>query len=290
VHRVPGGRLGVGRGVVSLVLVAAVVAGACSSGSNDSGKSAGTTTTGAPRQWVARLVSEQPVDLAVRQGIASRDDGYVLNGTNQLFGWPRGTNPMQPNPVVTSAIPPAWAARGFNHVGDIDIARGVLYAPYEQPHYARGVQAVALYDAHTFAFRRAFTVKQNENSFVSVDAATHTAYSMMHFGGHELLRYRIGPDGTWRRITPLRMSRYVDKVQGADVADGAIWLASDDAAKGLYRVDLATGATTRVGSMGHHNGKSEAEGIDAGNGVLRTVMVVTIAGPVLVQTFRVEPR
>ena len=44
--------------------------------------------------------------------------------------------------VVTQvpAIPPDLRARGYDHVGDIDVVAGVVYAPLEQPHYELGQQ------------------------------------------------------------------------------------------------------------------------------------------------------
>jgi hypothetical protein len=61
------------------------------------------------------------------------------------------------------------------------------------------------------------------------------------WSGRELLRYDI--NAGWKPLPPLRMSQFVDRVQGADLAQGAVWLSTDDARKGLYRVDLASGAT-----------------------------------------------
>src|SRR5207248_3253206 len=49
--------------------------------------------------------------------------------------------------------------------------------------------------------------------------------------------------------------------QGADVADGAVWISTSDAHNDVYRVDLTTGDTTSVGTLGHEG--LEGEGIDA---------------------------
>jgi hypothetical protein len=57
------------------------------------------------------------------------------------------------------------------------------------------------------------------------------------------------------------MSQRIERVQGGDVRDGAIWLSTDDATDGVYRVDLATGRVDALGSVGHVDG--EGEGIDA---------------------------
>src|SRR5262249_30861670 len=105
-----------------------------------------------------------------------------------------------------------------------------------------------------------------------VDASTHIAYSLDRFGGDALLRYAVDRD--WQVLPPLRMSRFVDKVQGADVAEGAIWLASDERAKGLYRVDLATGDVSEPGWIGYRAG--EPEGMDATRGGGRLLRVLSI--------------
>ena len=59
----------------------------------------------------------------------------------------------------------------------------------------------------------------------------------------------------------LRMSRRLERVQGADIHGGAVWLSTDDATDGVYRVDLGTGRVQALGSIGHVDG--EGEGIDA---------------------------
>jgi hypothetical protein len=94
---------------------------------------------------------------------------------------------------------------------------------------------------------------------VTVDPTTGVAYSMDRFGGDALLRYDVG-DG-WRPQAPLKLSTLIDRVQGADIRDGAVWLSTDDATDGVYRVDLATGKVAALGSIGHVDG--EGEGIDA---------------------------
>ncbi|HEV7761560.1 MAG TPA: hypothetical protein VGO78_21285 [Acidimicrobiales bacterium] len=45
------------------------------------------------------------------------------------------------------------------------------------------------------------------------------------------------------------------------MADGALWVSTDDATNGVHRVDLATGEVTALGSAGRVPG--EGEGIDA---------------------------
>jgi hypothetical protein len=165
--------------------------------------------TAAPPQ--ARLTGEAQLDPVYNQGIARGKNGWLLSGTRVLA---RVDDKLQDIQRVNDAIPPDWAARGFNHIGDVDVAGKYVYAPYEQPEYERGEQAIARYDAKTLAFVDAVTVPQHEASFVTVDPKTMIAYSMDRFGGDALLRYDVRKG--WKQLKPLRMSQFVDRVQGGE--------------------------------------------------------------------------
>jgi len=211
------------------------------------------TASAAPQ---ARLTSEAPVAPIYNQGIARAKDGWVLSGTRVLA---LVDDRLQDIRQVPEAIPPDWAARGYNHIGDVDVAGRYVYAPYEQPDYERGEQAIARYDAKTLAFVDAVNVAQHEASFVTVDPKTMIAYSMDRFGGDALLRYDVRKH--WKPLPPVHMSQFVDRVQGADIAAGAIWLSTDDDGNTLYRVSLPRGRVEALGNAGHVDG--EGEGIDA---------------------------
>jgi hypothetical protein len=211
-------------------------------------------TAAAPPQ--ARLTSEAQLDPVYGQGIARVKGGWVLSGTRVLG---HADDQLRDVKRVNDAIPPDWAARGFNHIGDVDAVGKYVYAPYEQPEYERGEQAIARYDAKTLAFVDAVTVPQHEASFVTVDPKTMIAYSLDRFGGDVLLRYDVRK--RWKQLKPVRMSQFVDRVQGGDVAAGAVWLSTDDNSNGLYRVALPSGKVEALGNAGHVDG--EGEGIDA---------------------------
>ncbi len=222
--------------------------------------------------------------MLFRQGVARVDGGWIFSFNDGLFRTDeafRITRRLQP------AIPDAWKTRGFDHIGDIDVVDGVLYAPLEQPNYAEGRQAMLTYDAATLTYKDGRTVHQHENSFVTVDPDTRIAYTMNDFGGHALLRY----DSAWKRLSPLRMSRRVERVQGADVFGGAVWLSTDDATDEVYRVDIRTGKTVALGSIGHVDG--EGEGIDATRlprGDLHVLSIDAKAVPVRLIDLRVDVR
>jgi hypothetical protein len=252
----PGTRRGAGG--LAIVLVAGLLT-ACSS-SSSKGKATATTrpvtTTTVVPAYTARVASERIVDPAYRQGVAKTPTGWIFSVNNGLYS--TDDNFVQTK-AVSPEIPAQWAAQGFNHIGDIDVENGVLYAPLEQPDYTKGYQAMLTFDPVTLAYKTGLRVPQHQNSFVTVDPATHIAYTMDQFGGKALLRYDVAHG--WQPLAPLAMSLFVDKVQGADLHDGAAWLSTDDARDEVYRVDLATGAVQLLGSIGHVDG--EGEGIDA---------------------------
>ena len=88
-------------------------------------------------------------------------------------------------------IPPTLRVRGYNHVGDIDVVGKYVYAPLEQSNFEKGEQVTARYDVKTLKLVDSVTLAQHENSFVTVDPKTMTAYSMDRFGGDALLRYDV---------------------------------------------------------------------------------------------------
>lgn len=281
-----------GRGtrlLVPVVVVFAMVGSACTSGDHGGATATtrrSTTTTTAPADLSARVVRETIVSGAYRQGIARVADGWIFSSNDALF---RTDDAFKELVAVGPAIAPAYAQRGFNHIGDIDVVDDIMYAPYEQPDYSRGTQVMARYDAGTLKFKDAVDVAQQHNAFVTVDPASGIAYSMDEFGGQALLRYDTRR--AWKRLAPLAMSVNVDRVQGGDVRDGAVWLSTDDATDGVYRVDLRTGQVISLGSVGRTDG--EGEGIDATtlpSGDLHVLTADVAIVPVRVVDLRLEQK
>jgi hypothetical protein len=226
------------------------------------------------------------VDRAYRQGLARFGGGWIFSGTNGLW---RTSDDLHVEKANPSPIPTDLRARGYNHIGDVDVAGAYLYAPLEQPDYARDEQVTARYDASTLEFVDSVTLKQHENSFVAVDAHSGTAYSMDRFGGDTLLRYDLG-GLRWRPLPPLHLDRRVENVQGADLGDGFAYLSTSDSRNTLYRVDLGSGKVIELGSAGHAGG--EGEGIDVTplpSGRVHTLTIDTDKVSVFLSDFSVPP-
>jgi hypothetical protein len=213
------------------------------------------TTAGEPLP-TATIASDQAVEAAFRQGIAKADDGWILSNDLTLFHTDDSFTVTAKN---EQAIPPDWLAQEFDHIGDIDVEGGVIYAPLEQGDYDAMRQAMVRYDAATLELIDVVEVEQSHNSWVSVDPSTMIGYSMNSFTDSAVLRYDVAAG--WKPLDPIPLDRTIDRVQGGDVEGGYLWLSTDDANNGVFRVDLTTGAVVDLGSAGQIDG--EGEGIDA---------------------------
>jgi hypothetical protein len=279
------------RCAVVLTIALLISATACSSSGKPSAvpalTSASTTTTTRPAPVLGplRRTSEQTVSAVYAQGVARIPDGWIFTGTNSIW---RTDNALKEVASLNPAIPAAWTARGFDHVGDIDVIGKFIYAPLEQPDYTKGRQATARFDRETLRFVDAVMLPQHENSFVTIDPATMTAYTMDHFDGNTVLRYDVARN--WRTLPALRLTTTLHHTQGADILHGVLWISTSDPNNDVYGVDLRTGKVRADGSMGHTGGAGEGEGLDAtalASGSVHTVCVDPKINPVWFEHFRV---
>ena len=139
-----------------------------------------------PLRYAAHVSTEREVGVLYRQGVARIDNGWLFSFNDGLFVTDDALKQIK---ARQPAIPAAWTAKGFNHIGDIDVEGGVVYVPLEQPKYDKLRQAFLMYDARTLQYKGGVDVHQHEASFVTVDPATGIAYTMYAFDGNALLRY-----------------------------------------------------------------------------------------------------
>jgi hypothetical protein len=283
------GRIGLAVGLVAVLVTAAACSGSSDGDGAGSGGSQGptsiATTTTVPLVWSATATGEHEVDGNYRQGLARADDGWFLTTNDAIY---RTDDDFTEIRKVGPAIPPDLAARGYDHMGDPDVADGMLWVPLEKPDKSAAGMVTARYDVDTLELVDSFEVPQHHNAFVAVDDGI--AYSADEFSDDTIVRYRV-IDGEAVPQEPLELSRTVERIQGADVADGALWLSTDDDHNGLYRVDLRTGAVQDLGTMGHEDG--EGEGLDATDlpsGLLHALVADAAIVPMWVVDLQVASR
>ena len=91
-----------------------------------------TTTT--PLGPVVRT-GQQRLSPLYAQGVARIPGGWIFSGTNGLW---KTDDKLKEVAHLVPAIPPAWKAKGFDHIGDIDVVGKYIYAPFEEPDYSQG--------------------------------------------------------------------------------------------------------------------------------------------------------
>jgi len=278
------------RSLALAALVGALALSGCSGPSSSDAATSTTaprsTTTAAPRVWAARVSGESDVDGNFRQGIARSGEQWIFTNNLALY---RTSGTFVKEDAVEGAIPKVLADQGYDHLGDPDVADGKIWIPVERDDKSKAVQVTARYDEKSLTYMDSFVVAQHHNAFVSVDAHG-VVYSADQFTDDSLVRYTVS-GGKVHQLKPLKMSQTVDRIQGGDVADGAIWLSTDDDHNGVYRVDLVTGEVTDLGSMGHIDG--EGEGIDATalpSGLLHPLVADAAIVPMWVVDLKVSSR
>lgn len=202
----------------------------------------------------AALVSQQKMEAAYDRGIARSDTSWVASGRDVLATL---DDSLTTTRRLDDAIPRDWTRRGFDQIGDIDVAGDTLYAPFARE--GSDQQAMARYDAATLLFEDATLVPQHANPFVAVDGTTGIAYSMDRPSGDEILRYDVRAG--WQPIAALHLDRAVEAVRGGAVARDALWLVAGDSRHAVSRVDLGSGAVSEVATASQDGGRSG--GVDA---------------------------
>jgi hypothetical protein len=219
-----------------------------------------------------------PKGLTRSQGVATEGEGWIfswqggLERTNDRYATKRR------NPVawpIGVAVDPAISADGTNHIGgnhigDIDVFEGKVYAPVEDggqgpfndPEYQKPY--IALYDAKSLLYTgRAYALPLELHEagvpWVAINPVTREVYT----GEWDMPHDRINVFDLqmhFKRFIALHDSStgdaHVSRIQGAKVFDGALYGSRDDSTKSVVRIDLDTGEVTKLFSLGL-NGEME---------------------------------
>lgn len=173
-----------------------------------------------------------------------RSQGLAHDGQSWFFSWRYGLQrtdaQYRAEAGDLSAIPAVLREQGSNHIGDVDVLDGTLYVPIEDDAYARPL--IALYDAQTLAYRgqaHALAPHQAHVAWVALDATRRVAYSGDWSQMDQINVYDLDHEFAWLRALPLGTT--LDRIQGGEVYEGALYLTRDDADKSVYKINLDTG-------------------------------------------------
>ncbi len=172
--------------------------------------------------------------VAGRQGVAWMNDGFIVSGSTSLSRYDGGWNEVLTHEMAFTG--------GVNHIGDIDVYEGEIYAGEER--FVDGVASdirIAVYDAETFELKRYYPFDpesgQTEVSGLAVDPDTGSVW---------LCSWADGESGRYLYRYGLETGEYLGKyhlqappqwIQGVAYYDGWLYLTADDGTADLGEPD-----------------------------------------------------
>ena len=172
-----------------------------------------------------------------RQGIAWEDGAYYVSGSTTLTHYD-----AQWNVVATAPDPFAGFNQEVNHIGDIDVHDGEVYAgvEYFMDGEAANIQ-IAVYDAQTLELARIYPFAQEsgqtEVSGIAVDADHGIAW-MCSWADGESGRYLYRYDlATGAYLGKTHLQAPPQWIQGIAYRDGWLYLTADDGTADLGEPD-----------------------------------------------------
>lgn len=188
-----------------------------------------------------------------------RTQGVAYNGNEWLFSWQYGlertdaafnslqrTGSFTPPATIDTGIPQVLASQGFDHIGDIDVHDGILYASLdsEAGDYQNG--HVALFNAGDLSYTGRLyplngapsNLHDDVASWVAVDGAAGLGYGKEWRNGNTINVYNLSD---WSFSHTITMDQSIRNIQGGKVFNGSLYLSSHNSEKSVYRMDLASG-------------------------------------------------
>lgn len=159
------------------------------------------------------------------------------------------------------ALPSEFKKLDYDHIGDISVQNGIIYAPVENKPETDPL--VLLYDAETLEYTGTYytvdwTYLKDGIAWCATDE--NYLYTSQFNEADKIIVYNIN-DMSLSHIVEL--SETVYRVQAGDVVDGKAYLNCDPKGenKTVYEVDLTTGETTLLFDRNTTGFDTEAEGI-----------------------------
>ncbi|MFN2615266.1 MAG: hypothetical protein ABR552_10685 [Actinomycetota bacterium] len=213
------------------------------------------------------------------QGVVAADTalgarGWIFSGLNGLLEKTDADyHTLAVGTLPPDTVEPSVGADGSNHVsathiGDLDVYDGKLYAPVEDGNESQGPVSIndpeyqhpyiAVYDARTLVYLRKYALPLDGQiagvPWVAVNGPAGEVYTSEWGQPHDRINVYNLSDLSPKRTISLDYSGLepnfkLDRIQGAKLLNGALYATRDDAAKTVFRIDLGTGAVSRLFSL-----------------------------------------
>ena len=173
-----------------------------------------------PRYQLLRVI-----EVEGRQGVATDGEIYIVSGNSTLYRYSKSGGLLNSNETALDDLPVA-----ANHIGDISVHKGEIYAGIEQFEDGKGKDIqIAVFDAHTLAYKRSIPWEpesgQVEVSGVAIDPLNNSIWLTDWVNGRYLYRYDLK---TGAYSTRLHLRAPPQWQQGVAILDGFLYITADD--------------------------------------------------------------
>jgi len=175
------------------------------------------------------------------QGVAHDSEHWYFSGAKYLGKTNRAFQVTLEN---KDPIPKEMVREGYNHIGDIDVFEGMVYAPVENVYYANA--AFMLYYAENLTYTGiCVKTEQSHMPWCAINPATGCLYSSEFSNVNRLYVYDV--EAGFKRLEDIALDKTLQRVQGGAFYHGYLFLSCDDNGHGLrvgdhvYVVDVNDG-------------------------------------------------
>jgi hypothetical protein len=197
--------------------------------------------------------------LARGQGVATDGARWYFSGTLSLQ-----IAALDYSVIKTATLPPAMALLyKSDHIGDIDTANGILYAPIEDGKNGYKNPKLALFDASNLSQGKTYDISSSRQTagvpWVAVNGPANELY-LAEWNPTTLLDVYDLASVSYRRSLPLLPPPgvTVGRVQGAKLFEGALYLSTDLLNKTIFKMNLEIGTVLPLFDM---SAAKEEEGL-----------------------------
>ncbi len=177
------------------------------------------------REFVHSYSFKRVFEVEGRQGIATDGQYYYISGSKALYKYSAdGTV------VLKNVTPFASFDQPSNHIGDIDVYNGEIFAGCETFIDGRGTNIqIAIYDAETLNYKRSMNwfpdSGQVEVSGITVDTDRETVWMTDWVNGCYIYQYDLT---TGKYLRKIHLEPVLQYQQGIKYWEGHLYITADD--------------------------------------------------------------
>ena len=195
------------------------------------------------------------------QGVTNDGEYFYFSGKKNLGKADMETGEI--SLITTNAIPDELEEMGYDHIGGLSCYGGIVYAAVEDgPDYERS--CIVLYDAETLSYMGQYYPLPYELHtegvpWCAVDADKNYIYTAEWTDATVLNVFTLD---TLTLVKTIPLSHPVNRVQGAEMFDGKLYMSCDDedGNKHILSVDVESGIVQTVFTR-NVGAEIEAEGM-----------------------------